>query len=65
MNVTGCFFHLSQNIWKRIQQNGLAVLYETDNEFSRLMRMIPSLAFVPEVDVPQVFYDVENEIRNK
>ena len=64
VNVKGCFFHLSQNIWKKIQQNGLAVLYENDDEFSILMRMIAALAFVPEVDVPQAFYDVENEIRN-
>jgi hypothetical protein len=26
--VKGCFFHLSQNIWKKIQENGLAALYK-------------------------------------
>ena len=53
VHETGCFFHLSQNIWKKNQQNGLAVLYETDDEFSISMRMIPALAFVPDADVPQ------------
>ena len=27
VNVKGCFFNLSQNIWRKIQQNRLAVLY--------------------------------------
>ena len=62
--VKGCFFHLCKNIWKKNQENGLAVLYETDDEFSLLMRMISALAFVPEVDLPQAFYDIEMEIRN-
>ena len=62
--VKGCFFHLSQNIWKKIQENGLAALYENDQEFSVLMKMMAAVVFVPEVDVPQAFYDVEAEIRN-
>lgn len=64
IDVKGCFFHLSQNIWKRIQETGLTVLYETDDEFATLMRMIAALSFVPEADVPNAFYDVENAIRN-
>ena len=62
--VKGCFFHLCKNIWKKIQENGLAVLYETDDEFSLLMRSISALAFVPEVDVAQAWNDLETEIRN-
>ena len=64
VEVKGCFFHLCQNIWKKIQQNGLAQLYEDDDDFALLMRSISALAFVPEVDVPQAFYDLEQEIRN-
>ena len=26
VNIKGCFFHLSQNIWKKIQRNGCAAL---------------------------------------
>ena len=64
INVHGCFFHLSRNIWKKIQRCGLAALYENDDEFSLMMRMIAALAFVPIADVPQAFYDLEVEIRN-
>ena len=65
VNIKGYVFHLSQNIWRKIQQNGLAAWYEADDEFAILMRIIAALAFVPEVDVPRAFYDVENEINNK
>ena len=62
--VHGCFFHLSQNIWKKIQQNGLSPLYEADIDFALSMRMIAALAFIDLPDVPQAFYDLEGEIRN-
>ncbi len=65
IDPTCCFFHLCKNIFKHIQRNGLADLYEIDDEFSLLMRMIAALAFVPEVDAPQAFYDLETEIRNR
>ena len=38
-------------------------LCENDQEFSTLMRMVASLAFVPTFDVPQAFYDVEADTR--
>ena len=44
-------FPLSQNIWKKVQQNRLAQLYDTDNDFAVYMRMISALAFV---DIPDV-----------
>ena len=64
VDVKGCFFHLSQNIRKHIQHNRCAALYGNDDDFSLLMRMIAAVAFVPMVDVPQAFYNVEVEIRN-
>ena len=49
ITVTCCFFHLSQNIWRRIQKNGLQPLYRNDPDFAKFMRMIAAvaLAFVP------------------
>ena len=59
------FFHLSQNVWKKIQKSGqLAQLYVDDDDFALYMRMISALAFVDPPDVPQAFYDLEVEIRN-
>ena len=31
--ISGCFFHLSQNIWRKIQSEGLTVQYQADGEF--------------------------------
>ena len=44
ITVTGCFFHLPQNIWRRIQENGLQPLYRNDPDFAKFMRMIAALA---------------------
>ena len=49
--VYGCFFHLTQSIYRRIQANGLATTYQLDRDFVLKLRMLSCLAFVPEIDV--------------
>ncbi|KAB0801058.1 hypothetical protein PPYR_05412 [Photinus pyralis] len=55
---TGCFFHLSQSVWRKVQNEGLKARYQNDHEFSRWIRMIPSLAFLPPDRVTQSFEDL-------
>lgn len=55
VNVTGCFFHLSQCIWRRVQAENLTSMYESSIEFSLWIRMILATAFVPIKDVRAVF----------
>lgn len=43
---SGSFFHLSQNIYQKIQQYGLQNRYENDADFALLCKMIPALPFV-------------------
>ena len=45
--VKGCFFHLSQSVFRKLQSLGLQSKYHTDPEFALTMRMLPALAFVP------------------
>ena len=52
---TGCFFHLSQNIHRRIQNAGLQEQYENDANFALQCRMLSALAFVPTADVVDAF----------
>ena len=52
---SGCFFHLTQNIYRRVQDEGLKVRYETDANFALQCRMIEALAFVPPAEVPDAF----------
>jgi hypothetical protein len=69
-NQRGCFFHLSQCLWRRIQQTEeLAKKYGTDTEFASNIRQLLALAFVPESDVVSSFesliesqYFYQNEI---
>lgn len=49
--VKGCFFHLCQDVWMKIQQNWRRdPLCEDDGDSSLLMRSITAFAFVPEDD---------------
>ncbi|KAF0721311.1 MULE domain-containing protein, partial [Aphis craccivora] len=43
----GCFFHLSQAVWRQIQHHGLAKQYSDDVQFSLEVRKLAALAFLP------------------
>ena len=53
--IKGCFFHLTQNLWRKIQELGLKARYQQDPSFALQVRMIPSLAFATPTDVPDLF----------
>lgn len=60
--VSGCFFHFSQNIWRRVQASGLQERYQEDFNFVTDVRMIAALAFVPENDVERFFNLLSNSV---
>ena len=43
----GCFFHLTQATWRKIQELGMAANYRHDDEFRHFCGMLDGLAFVP------------------
>lgn len=45
--INCCHFHLTKNIWKKIQEVGLQTPYGNDVEFAVHLRMLAALAFVP------------------
>lgn len=50
--VSGCFFHLSQNLWRQIQKvAGLVNLYKNNEGIRLKCKMLLALAFVPVRDV--------------
>lgn len=55
LQETGCFFHFSQCIWRKIQEEGLALQYENDVDFALAMKHLAALAFVPVTSVVQAF----------
>ena len=60
---TGCFFHLSQNVYQHIQRKAeMLELYTTNAEFALACKMIPALAFVPTGDVIEYFEILDSNV---
>lgn len=53
--VTGCYFHLCQNVLRKVNEVGLKTVYETDNVVRGFVRCLPAVAFVPPADVEAAF----------
>ena len=49
--IHGCFFHLCQSTWRKIQSLGLTNRYKTDKNVQEFCGMLDALAFLPENDV--------------
>ena len=56
--VKGCFFHLTQSFWRKIQELGLKTKYQNDPSFALQTRMIPALAFATPTDIPDLFHQL-------
>ncbi|XP_076031961.1 uncharacterized protein LOC143019865 [Oratosquilla oratoria] len=59
---SGCFFHLTQCIQRKIQSIGLQNQYRNDYETFQYCRMLPALAFVPPADVIDAFETLADEM---
>jgi len=55
VNNKGCFFHLSQSGWRKIQEARLVTQYGTDENLSLMLRHLFALAFLPADDIPDAF----------
>ena len=53
VKVKGCFYHLTQATFRKIQELGLVGLYREKDDIKQFCGMIDSLAFVPVKDLPQ------------
>ncbi|CAF0881500.1 unnamed protein product [Adineta ricciae] len=59
----GCFFHLSQNVYKHVQSLGLSALYLDDLMIRSTIRQVMALALVPEQYVASLFAELGSELR--
>ncbi|CAF1305710.1 unnamed protein product [Rotaria sordida] len=59
-NVNGCFFHLTQNIYRQVQQAGFTIKYGNDEEYAHAVRMLPALAFLKTNDIFSTFEDIDD-----
>ena len=60
--VKCCFFHLTQNIWRKVQTVGLQADYIHNEELALAIRKIPALAFAPPDSIPDLFAQVAQEL---
>lgn len=57
----GCLFHFGQIIWRRVQAEGCAKKYGTNEDFSIQIRMLKSLAFVPSDEIEFYYRELKKE----
>ena len=62
--VYGCFFHLSNNFFKKVQEKNL-IDYAQDDEFRLYYKLMQGLAFVPEIDVLEAFLILQQSSPSK
>lgn len=60
----GCFFHLGQIIWRKVQSEGLSKEYGNSEEFSLQIRMIKTLAFITPDEIPTYFEELYKNLNN-
>ena len=53
--VTGCYFHLTQSVLRKVNEVGLKVAYETRDDVRGSIRSSSALAHVPLDDVVESF----------
>lgn len=57
--IYGCFFHLSQSIFRRVQNKGYVAEYALNDEFRHSFKLIQALAFLPPKDVVTGFNQIK------
>jgi len=53
--ISGCYFHLTQSVIRKVVEVGLKTEYEHNNHIRGYIRCLSALAFVPEDDVMEAF----------
>ena len=51
IRIQGCFFHLCQSTYRKVQRLGLMHMYDNEREFKIFVRMLDALAFLPTAQV--------------
>jgi len=62
--VSGCWFHFSQAIIKRLQKVGLKDAYAEDSNVKDVVRCIIALPLLPAPDIAPALQDVRGQITN-
>ena len=61
VSVTGCYFHLGQSLWRKVQDLGHREQYVEDEEFRLKCKSLLALAFLPPDEVIDAFEELDDE----
>src|SRR6218665_3124784 len=53
--VSGCYFHLSQSILRKVNEVGMKVAYKRDDKVRGSIRCLAALSFVSVTDIVELF----------
>jgi len=53
--ITGCYFHLSQSVMRKVGEIGMRPSYDSDDDIRTMVRCLAALAHVPAEDVGSSF----------
>lgn len=62
--IRGCYFHLAQNVLRKVQEVGLKGMYESDDAVRGFIRCLPALSHVPPEDVIDAFETLADTMPN-
>lgn len=62
IRLHGCFFHLCQSTWRKVQSLGLVQAYETDADVKLFCGMLDGLAFLPTDEVTNGMVHLQTRI---
>lgn len=62
VRITGCYFHYTQCIFRKVQQLGLAMDYREHERIRMPVRMLMAIAFVPLQLVQQTYDDLKDQM---
>jgi len=61
VQVRGCFYYLTETIWRKIQELGLVPQYRDDEDFKLFCEKVDALTFLPIEDIPaEIMYIRDN-----
>ena len=63
--LQGCLYHLSQCVYRHVQDAGLQARYAADDALSPATRMLVAIAFVPVNDIIDSFELLQEELPNE
>ena len=64
VSYTGCFFHWTQAVYRKVQQFGLAASYMRRSSLFKKVRSLLSLPLLPHAQIREAFEDLSRGVQN-